>query len=156
VKVLNFTVIQSVLLSALQKNSKLSNLMIETVIIYNLWQVSFIFMGLVLFQFYLDFTWFLAYRGVKAPISGQVQITKFSIDDQFQYKNFFSSSFELFMIVIVNWNKLNLRNFIIDQICNYEHFVKNYGYFPKLNIIVKIQILQFSTFTFNIFQNFII
>jgi hypothetical protein len=92
--------------------------MISTVIQSNLWLANVILIDIQFFQYYSDLAWSLAYRGVKAPISGQFQFTKFSIGVHFHYKNFLSSSFELILINLVNWNKLVSENFISDHFDN--------------------------------------
>jgi hypothetical protein len=128
----------------------------KTVIIYILWLAKPDSIGLLLFQLYLELSWPLACRGVKAPISDQGWITKFHVGGFFQYMNFFSSSYELNIVFTVNWNKLNFNNFINEQNYNYEPFRKNYGYLVESNIVVKIIILQFSSMTFNIISRFYI
>jgi hypothetical protein len=47
------------------------------------------------------------------------------------------------MIFIINWKKLISKNFIFDQVENYECFRKNYGYFDKSYMTFKIVILHF-------------
>jgi hypothetical protein len=127
----------------LAEKLKLSVLMIITVIQYNLWLASSTLIDIQLFHYYLDLAWSLTYRGVKAQNSGQVLFTKFSFGIQFHCKNFLNSLFELILINIITWNKLNSENFIFDHFHNYEHFVKNYGYRSKSNLTSKIPILHF-------------
>jgi hypothetical protein len=65
----------------------------KTDTLHILWLDKSNFNGLVFIQLYLEYFWCLAYRRVKAPISGQFQITNFRFCGFSEDKIFFSSSF---------------------------------------------------------------
>jgi hypothetical protein len=119
--------------------------MIFIVIHSNLWLAKIIFNDIDLIRLYFDFIGLLAYRGVKAPNSDQIWLTNFFDSIRFQSKNFFSSSFELNLMIIVNWNKLKFENFIFDHFHNYKLFRKNYGYRAKSIMTPKMLILYFPS-----------
>jgi hypothetical protein len=123
---------------------------------YILWLASFNSIGLTFIQFYLANTWYLAYQRVKAPISGQLETTKFRFSGFSKAMNFFNSSFELNIANIVNWNKFKEKNVNWNKFCFYECSSNNYGYCLKAIIVVKNRKHIFSIIVFNNLSDFYI